>query len=343
MYYRLLILLPCLNLIFLNSISEGHSLNRAFQKVDPAVVMILTTGREYSKVRLGKQVATSGLGSGVVISEDGLVMTAAHVVQVADEVVVEFLEGERVSAKVVAAASLADVALLKLDDLPEKIVPAELGNSDGVSIGEVIFVVGAPYGVTHTLTVGHISGRRVPKTFCDQIMPIEFLQTDAAINQGNSGGPMFSMDSKVIGIVSHFMSQSGGFEGLGFATSINTAKELLLRQRPFWTGLEVYAVSGALAKALNVPQEAGLLIQRIADGSPGHSLGLRPGMIPIRIGNEEILIGGDIILEVQGIVISVHPEQNCRIRESMSETAGGDLIDVKVLREGKTMRLSTPK
>jgi len=343
MYYRLFVLLPCLNLIFLSSISEGYSLSKAFQEVDRAVVMILTTGREYSKVRPGKQVATSGLGSGVIISKDGLVMTAAHVVQVADEVVVEFLGGERVSAKVVGAATLADVALLKLNDLPEEIVPAELGDSDNVSIGEEIFVVGAPYGVTHTLTVGHISGRRVPKTFCNQIMPVEFLQTDAAINQGNSGGPMFSMDGKVIGIVSHFLSQSGGFEGLGFAASINTAKELLLRQRPFWTGLEVYAVSGALAKALNVPQESGLLIQRVADGSPGHYLGLRPGMIRIRIGNEEILIGGDIILEIHGIVISANPEQSCRIRETMAETADGDLIDVKVLREGKTMHLSTPK
>ncbi|MDY6990011.1 MAG: trypsin-like peptidase domain-containing protein [Thermodesulfobacteriota bacterium] len=343
MHSRLFILIPFLSLFFLSSISQGHSVTKAFQEVDGAVVMILTAGREYSKARPGRQVATSGLGSGVVISKDGLLMTAAHVVQVADEVVVEFQGGERVSAKVVGAASLADVALLRLEALPEGIFPAELGDSDSVSIGEEIFVVGAPYGVTHTLTVGHISGRRKPKTFCDQIMPVEFLQTDAAINQGNSGGPMFSRDGKVIGIVSHFLSQSGGFEGLGFAASINTAKELLLRQRPFWTGLEVYAVSGPLAKALNVPQESGLLIQRVAADSPGHYLGLRPGTIPIRIGNEEILVGGDIILQIQGIVISADPEQSCRIRETMAETADGDAIDVRVLRQGKTMDLAIPK
>jgi len=343
MYHRIFPLLLCLHLAFLDGLAEGRSLSTTFKEINPAVVMIHTSGREYSRVRPGKQVATSSLGSGVVISDDGLLMTAAHVVQVANEVVVEFLTGERVSAKVVGAASLADVALLKLEHLPEEIVPAELGDSDTVSVGDEVFVVGAPYGVHHTLTVGHISGRRKPKAFCDQIMPVEFLQTDAAINKGNSGGPLFSMDGKVMGIVSHFLSQSGGFEGLGFAASINTAKELLLNQRPFWTGLEVYAVSGALAKALNVPQGSGLLIQRVADGSPGYYLGLRPGMIPIRIGNEEILIGGDIILEIQGIVISTDPEQSCRIRDSMAKTADGDFLDVKILRAGKIIDLSSPK
>jgi S1-C subfamily serine protease len=343
MYQRSLLLPLFLNLVLLIGISEGASLSKIFEEVNPSVVMIRTAGREYSKVKPGREVATSGLGAGVVVSKDGLVMTAAHVIQVADEVVVEFLQGEEVTAEVVGAASLADVALLKLHHLPQGITAAALGDSDQVSIGEEIFVVGAPYGITHTLSVGHISGKRKPKTFCDQIMPIEFLQTDAAINQGNSGGPLFSMEGKVIGIVSHFLSQSGGFEGLGFATSINTAKELLLKQRPFWTGLEVYAVSGPLAKALNIPQEAGLLIQRVADGSPGHDMGLRPGMIPIRIGNEEILIGGDIILEIQGLLVSADPEQACRIRDAMAETVRGELMEVRVLREGKTIVLSTPK
>jgi S1-C subfamily serine protease len=325
-----------------SSVASSRSLSDVFSKVDPAVVMILTKERGYSKVEPGKQVATRGLGSGVVISKDGLVLTAAHVVQVADEVEVEFLGDYRIGAKVIGSATLADAALLQLDRVPEDLVWVKLGASDKVPVGEEIFVVGAPYGVSHTLTVGHVSGRRNPKIFCDQIIPIEFLQTDAAINKGNSGGPMFSMDGEVIGIVSHFLSQSGGFEGLGFAVSINTAKELLLKQRSFWTGLEAYAVSGALAKALNMQQEAGLLIQRVAHDSPGYYLGLRPGNVPVRIGREELLLGGDIVLEVQGTPISTDPAEMCHIRETMAEMVPGDPIDVKVLREGQIVNLSTP-
>jgi len=338
---RFLSVLICAGFLCFSSDASSRSLSDVFNKVDPAVVMILTKERGYSKVKPGKQVATRGLGSGVVISKDGLILTAAHVVQVADEVEVEFLGDYRIGADVIGSASLADAALLQLDRVPEDLVWVKLGASDKVSVGEEIFVVGAPYGVSHTLTVGHVSGRRTPKVLCDQIIPIELLQTDAAINKGNSGGPMFSMDGEVIGIVSHFLSQSGGFEGLGFAVSINTAKELLLEQRSFWTGLEAYAVSGTLAKALNMQQEAGLLIQRVAHDSPGYYLGLRPGNVPVRIGREELLIGGDIVLEVQGTPISTDPEKMCHIRETMAEMSPGDPIDVKVLREGQILNLST--
>jgi S1-C subfamily serine protease len=340
---KLVGLLVGLSLVLLSNISEGRSLKDVFERVNPSVVMILTTERSYSRVEPGEQVTSKGLGSGVVISKDGLVMTAAHVVQVADEVVVEFLGGYRIGAKVIGSAARADVALLQLDDVPQNVVPVGLGDADKVSVGEEVFVVGAPYGVSHTLTVGHISGRRKPQTFCDQMVAVEFLQTDAAINKGNSGGPMFSMDGEVIGIVSRFLSQSGGFEGLGFAISINTARALLLEQRSFWTGLEVYVVSGVLAKALNVPQEAGLLVQRVADDSPGYHLGLRAGDIPVRIGREELLIGGDILLEVQGIPISTDPAKMCQIRDTMTGLIPGDRIDVKVLREGHILNLFAPE
>ncbi len=343
MSHKLVGLWVGLSLVFVSNTSESRSLKKVFERVNPAVVMILTTERSYSRVMPGEEVTSKGLGSGVVISKDGLVMTAAHVVQVADEVIVEFLGGYRIGAQVVGSAALADVALLQLDNVPANVVSVKLGDADKVSVGEEVFIVGAPYGVSHTLTVGHISGRRKPPTFCDQIVPVEFLQTDAAVNKGNSGGPMFSMDGEVIGIVSRILSQSGGFEGLGFAVSINTAKQLLLEQRSFWTGLEAYAVSGALAKALNVPQEAGLLIQRVADDSPGYYLGLRAGNIPVQLGREEILIGGDIVLEVQGIPISTDPAKMCQIRETMAEIVSGDRIDVKVLREGQILNLFTPE
>jgi len=322
--------------------AEAKSLKNVFQKVNPAVVVIYTKEGGYSESRPATPITRGGLGSGIVVSKDGLVMTAAHVVQVADEVSVHFLDGSQVMAKVVNSSLQADVALLKLNDVPDNLHVAKFGNSDLVSIGDEVFVVGAPYGIEHTLTVGYLSGRRKTIGICNQLTPIEFLQTDAAINLGNSGGPMFSMDGKLIGIVSRILSQSGGSEGLGFATSINTAKELLVEQKSFWMGLEAYLVTDAFAKALNVPQEAGLLIQRVANDSPGYQLGLRPGMIPIQIGREKLFIGGDIVLEVQGMPISTDVEETCEIRDTMGRLGHGNRVDFKVLREGQIINLSTP-
>ena len=330
-----------LNFFFLISLAGAGSLSKVFIKVNPAVVVILTTERGYSSLQPNQMQSFNkgGLASGIVISKDGLIMTAAHVVQVADAVVVRFLDGSMVGAKVVGSSPQADVALLQLNHLPDNLAVADLGDSDDVSIGDEIFVIGAPYGVDHTLTVGYMSGRRHPEAACKPFLPMEFLQTDAAINKGNSGGPMFSMNGKVIGIVSRILSYSGGSEGLGFAVSINTARELLLKQGSVWTGLEAYLVSGNLAKALNVPQEAGLLIQRVADDSPGHRLGLRPGNIPVEIAGQQLLLGGDIVLEVKGVTVSADFEHTCEIRQK-AVGLNHDNLEMKVLRDGKIVDLA---
>ena len=237
------------------------------------------------------------------------------------------------------ADKTADVALLKLEEPPRKLFVAKLGNSDRVRVGDQVFVVGAPHGLFHTLTVGYISGKRRHGSLSDELLPIEFLQTDAAINTGNSGGPMFNKNGEVIGIVSSILSQSGGFEGVGFAASINVAKELLINQKPVWIGVDPYFVAGKLAQALNLPQEAGVLIQRVAQNSPGYHLGFRPSTIPAKIGDQELFIGGDIVLEVQGIPVSLDPLAMEKIRKTL--TAHPDLTNLEftVLRDGKIVKL----
>ena len=344
MRVRPLLIFLLLNLVVQIAPAGAGSLSRVFKKVNPAVVVILTTERDYSSLQPGQEVSFSkdGLGSGVVVSKDGLVMTAAHVVQMADSVAVKFEDGSMVGAKVVGSAPQADAALLQLNQLPDNLAVAELGDSDKVNIGDEIFVIGAPYGVDHTLTVGYMSGRRYPEDVCNSLLPIEFLQTDAAINKGNSGGPMFNLDGKVIGIVSRILSYSGGSEGLGFAVSINTARELLFKQGSVWTGLEAYLVSGRLAKALNLPQEAGLLIQRVADDSPAQRLGLRPGNIPVEIAGKHLLLGGDVVLEVRGVTVSADSKHTCEIRQR-TEGLNHDNLEMKVLRDGKVVELSVFK
>src|SRR5262249_34678388 len=128
---------------------------------------------------------------------------------------------------VIGCALSADVALLQLDRSPANYVAAKLSDSDEVAVGDEIFVVGAPYGISNTLTAGHISGRRVLNNRGPNAN-IEFLQTDAAINSGNSGSPVFNLKGEVVGIVSNIMSKSGGSEGLAFAATSNTARRALL-------------------------------------------------------------------------------------------------------------------
>jgi S1-C subfamily serine protease len=342
---KFVLFLFALSLLGPTSPTLAGSLSTVFQKVNPTVVVIFTQEHGHSGINPSETITITrgGLGSGIVVSKDGLVMTSAHVVQVADAVAVKFLDGKVVGAKVVGSALQADVALLKLNEVPDNLVAAELGNSDKVDIGDEIFVIGAPYGVDHTLTVGHMSGRRRPKNTCDPLTPVEFLQTDAAINKGNSGGPMFDMDGRLVGIVSHILSQSGGSEGLGFAASVNTARELLLNQKSFWSGLEGYLLSGPLAQALNVPQDAGLLIQRVADDSPGHDLGLKPGMLLAQIGGQQLLIGGDIVLEVQGVPISAEFEETCKVRHAVLGVGGSGSMNMKILRGGQIINLRVPK
>ncbi|MCG8376703.1 MAG: trypsin-like peptidase domain-containing protein, partial [Chlorobiales bacterium] len=265
---------------------------------------------------------------------------AAPVVHVADIVTVRFKDGRKVGARVVGSAVRADVALLRLNEVPDGLTVADLGDSDAMDIGDQVFVVGAPYGIDHTLTVGHVSGRRSLKGFANQLVNIEFLQTDASINRGNSGGPMFNMDGEVVGIVSSISSSSGGSEGLGFAASINTARDLLLKQQSIWTGMEAYFLSGPISKALNVPQESALLVQRVAENSPSKLLGLVPGSIPVRIGREEFLLGGDIILEVQGIPVAADYRTMKALQEAMLFTTSGRSVTIKVLRGGKIINLS---
>ncbi len=165
-------------------IASAETVASVFKRVNAAVVTVRTTERGVSAESQGELVTVSGLGSGVLISADGAVLTAAHLVPAADDVRVEFLDGTVVGGRVVAAAPEADVALLQLAGVPPGAVVARLGNSDAVEVGDPVFIVGAPYGIGHTLTVGHVSARHKPNTVFSGMARAEFLQTDAAINRG---------------------------------------------------------------------------------------------------------------------------------------------------------------
>ncbi|HET7875158.1 MAG TPA: trypsin-like peptidase domain-containing protein [Methylomirabilota bacterium] len=317
--------------------AEAQGVGQVFRRVNPSVVVIRT--KEKAVVAQGQIATESGVGSGVLISTDGKILTASHVVQTADEITVEFLSGETLKARVLSSEPEADVALIQLERPPTRPVVARVGDSDKVEVGEPVFIVGAPYGIGHTLTVGHISARHKPNTVYSGMSLAEFLQTDAAINQGNSGGPMFNMQGEVIGVVSHIISKSGGFEGLGFVVTSNMARRLVLERRSFWSGLSGTVVAGDLALALNLPQPVGLLVQRVAAESPAAEIGLRPGRVQATIGGKTMLVGGDVILAVQGVPIE-DERSYLRIQEGLSRLKPGASVSIKVLRDGRVVELS---
>ena len=168
---------------------------------------------------------------------------------------------------------------------------------------------------------------------------MEFLQIDAAINQGNSGGPVFNMQGELIGIVSSILSKSGRFEGFGFAASISPAKKILLEGSPFWTGFEGIFINGGLAATFNVTSGAGVLVQRVVSNSVADKAGLRGGQIKATILGSEIWIGGDIILSIHNNICAA-PHNFEDIKSQLDELAPGETINMKVLREGNIVELS---
>ena len=320
--------------------TEAEDFSDLFRKVDPTVVVLYTVERSISRESPVRAVAQPGLGSGFLIDGDGHVMTAAHVVQTADLVEAEFLDGTKVTAAVVTSDPINDVALLKLDEVPDGAVWAQLGDSDDVRVGDEIFVIGAPLGLNHTLTVGHISARHEQQDSFMAGIRAETFQTDAAINQGNSGGPMFNREGEVVGVVSHIRSLSGGSDGLGFAVTSNAAVDALFENRMPWSGVSGIVVSGELAAALNVPQSHGFLVQKVALNSPAARVGLKPSRLLATILDQELLIGGDIVLAVDGIQIS--PDFGQLFREKVTDENHPATIELTVLRAGETINLAAP-
>lgn len=310
----------------------GETLADVFDRVHRSVVVIRTTEVELADDG-GGLAKVAGVGSGVLISTDGKVLTADHVVHAASEIYAEFPGGDRVRARVRAAVRSADLALLQLDHVPAGAMTVPLGDSDRARIGEQVFVVGAPHGFGHTLTVGHTSARRRGD---DDFPQAEFLQTDAAINRGNSGGPMFNLAGEVLGIVSHIVSTSEGFEGLGFVVSANTARALLFERQTAWLGVDGIPLRGDLLRIFNL-REPGVLVQRIVEGSPAATLGLRGGVAKATIGARTLIVGGDVLLRIQGVPVAAGGQA----REALAALKPGDLLTVTVLRAGEVQELST--
>jgi S1-C subfamily serine protease len=315
--------------------AESQDIDELFRKLNPAVVVIKSKGREVGNRGL---VTFSEIGSGVLVA-DGRVLTAAHVVHAMDDILVEFLGGEQIPARVIASEPAADLSLLKLVHLPKVAQPARIGDSDKVRVGQLVLVIGAPYGLSHSFSAGWISARWPPNTAYRNMPLAEFFQTTATINTGNSGGPMFNMAGEVVGIVSHNISRSGGSEGLGFVVTMKSVRYFLMDREWAWIGLEGLVVTDELAEVFNVPGGSGLLVSVVPTGSPAWNMGILGGDRLATIGGQEIVVRGDIVLSMAGIPIKSEADLP-RIRAKIGTMSTGEPFKASILRAGEVMELT---
>jgi S1-C subfamily serine protease len=315
-----------------STLAAENKLPNLYKNLLPSVVTLHTFQDQILNNSLKLSTSANGLGSGVVISKDGLIVTAAHVVHSADSLHVEFDDGIKRQGKIISSLPWADLALVKVDSLPDSAKVAILGDSGEVDIGEQVFVIGAPLGLNKSLTVGYISGFH-PVGSRSSAPMAEFFQTDAAINPGNSGGPMFNMSGDIIGIASHIQTQSGGSQGLGFTVTSETVKQLLLNRGYFWSGIEIFPLDPKLAGVFHLPQSNGILVQRVARDSLAYKAGLKAGIIKAVIEGKDVLLGGDIILTINGKAFDSQQAIEA-IMKSIKEIKPGSIIKLVVWRKG---------
>lgn len=319
---------------------KAQDLSEIYSKVNPAVVVIYT--QEHSIITNGNnestQITTNSLGSGFLISRD-LIVTAAHVVKVPESLKVLFVDNEVINAKVISTYQSADIALIKLERPKINPTTVTFGNSDLVKVGQQVFVIGAPFGIDHSLSSGYVSGFKRQSMGQNPFTTVDFIQTDAAINQGNSGGPMFNLNGEVIGIVSHIATKSGGFQGIGFACSSNLASNLLLNNKMPWLGADLHPLTPEESNLLNVPQATGLLVQRVATGSIFDQMGIKGGTTEVFIKKKKLILGGDIILKFNDITFEATDQSLLAIAQLAKQLNNDPSFEVTVLRHGRTIVL----
>jgi S1-C subfamily serine protease len=258
-------------------------------------------------------------GSGFVVSEDGYVLTNSHVITTAgegsstdeadsaDTVFVEFRDGDRIRARVVGWDVYDDVGLLKVDPAEHELEPVPLGNSSRVVVGEPVAAIGSPFGQMSSLSVGVVAAtERAIDSLTSDYNLVDAIQTDAPINRGNSGGPMFDARGFVIGINAQIRSESGTAEGVGFAIPINSAKrsmEQLIqtgRVRYAWVGVSTQSVTPSLADRFGLPVQHGAAVQEVVAGSPAAEAGLQGGGEQEAFAGIPFRPGGDVIVSIAG-------------------------------------------
>ena len=299
---------------------------------------------------LGQTQSSQALGTGFVVDNQGYILTNAHVVdesgQRASSVTVVFNKGgsetQRVPGQLVGVDVGSDVAVIKVDPNKVDLKPLPLGDSDKVIVGESVVAIGNPLGYDFSITSGIVSATgRSLQAPNGQTIP-NGIQTDAAINQGNSGGPLINGSGKVIGINEQIASSGGGNDGLGFAVPINTAIRSLEQLKAngkvtyAWMGVSLKTLTPDIAGMLNMQSQGGALVEQVSPGSPAAKAGIKGGSKTVTVQGEQFVTGGDVIVKADTTDITSADD----LIAFLGTKKPGDTIKVTVERNGTTQELS---
>jgi putative serine protease PepD len=303
----------------------------------PAVANIVTRAMEYDVFM--EPVPVEGAGSGFVIDPRGYILTNFHVVQNAQAISVTLGDRTNYQAKFIGADERNDIALVKIDPKEKKLPVLTMGDSESLLVGQRVLAIGNPFGFQSTLTTGVVSalGRTVQT---GQTTVIDgAIQTDAAINQGNSGGPLLNSHGEVIGINSAIYTPSGTTAGIGFAIPISTAKQIAQdlitdgRVHRASMGVEARLLTPAVAEALHLPVSEGLMIERVTPGGPAATAGLKGGDHQAVLGMRRILLGGDVVTGIDGRPITAETD----LTLALNRKRPGDTVNVEYYRGAQKM------
>ncbi len=287
----------------------------AVETTADSVVNIYTLANQSIPFSSEERQSITSLGSGVIISDDGYILTNHHVIQGASEVILSLNDTRQTRAKIVGTDAATDLAVLKVN--LENLTPIQLGNSEALRVGDQILAIGNPFGIGQTVTAGIVSAKGRDSIGLN--IYENFIQTDAAINPGNSGGALVDLSGKLVGISSAIYSSTGGSQGIGFATPINDAidiMESIIKNGTVirgYLGIQVQQNNEQLAQALNLPSDRGLLVTSITPLGPAEKAGIQ---------------AGDIILAIETQTnLSAHTAQKL-----VSQLTPGERVSIKGLR-----------
>jgi S1-C subfamily serine protease len=323
--------------------SDERNNREVYDAVSPGVVNVTSTVyvQDFFNV-----VPQQGSGSGSILDKEGRILTNFHVIQEARELDVTLANGKKYEAKPLGGDPDNDLAVIKIDAPAAELTPVQLGNSDELFVGQKVLAIGNPFGFDRTLTRGVISGLARPlKSEITGRLIEGAIQTDAAINHGNSGGPLLDSRGRLIGINTMIISPSGGSVGIGFAVPVKTAKKVIedIRaygrvRKPKMGIVDVYPLSRfgpRLIQALNLPISEGLMVISIVPGSGADKAGMRNAEAVAIRGTDYTVPLGDIITKVDGKTIN----QKDDLDRVLNSKNVGDRVQVEIVRNGKRMTL----
>ncbi|MFQ5588418.1 MAG: S1C family serine protease [Nitrospiria bacterium] len=311
---------------------------KIYEQVNASVVNITNIAVNYDFFL--NPIPSQASGSGSIISKQGHILTNTHVVKGSERLIVTLSDGSKWPAKLIGSDAVTDLAVIQIEAPPRLLTVIPMGRSDKLRTGQKVLAIGNPFGLERTLTTGIVSAiRKRIKT--DELEMEEVIQIDAAINPGNSGGPLIDSEGNMIGINTAIFTPSGGSVGIGFAVPINTAKNILndLLTKGYvaypWLGIETQTLIPEVAEVLSLPVERGAMVARISRGGPAHRAGIKGGSRRVEIGNAIFIIGGDIIVAIDGSPFETARE----FHEILKAKKPGDRIKLTLWRGRRKMTL----